>query len=68
MKYEIIEKQNGEISNHIMCIRSVNEMQILAEDLECIEMWLNNKNAPTHDKDGNKYSHIGRIEQLLNVC
>lgn len=42
--------------------RSINE---LAKELESIEMWLNEKNVPTHDKDGNKYSYIGRIEQLI---
>lgn len=45
--------------------RSLNELEMLAEDLECIEMWLDKNNVPTHDDSGNKYSHIGRIEQLV---
>ena len=48
--------------------RSFNELELLAEDLECVKMWLNDKNIPTHDKDNNQYSVIGRIELLLNGC
>lgn len=48
--------------------RSFNELEMLAEDLECVKMWLDNKNVPTHDNDNNQYSVIGRIELLLNGC
>ena len=45
--------------------RSYYELEMLAEDLECIKMWLDNKNVPTHDDTNNQYSFIGRIELLL---
>ena len=68
MKYEIVEKCEGKLPIHIVSSRSFNELEVLVEDLECVKMWLDNKNVPTHDKDNNQYSVIGRIELLLNVC
>ena len=68
MKYEIVEKCEGKLPIHIVSNRSFNELEMLAEDLECVKMWLDNKNVPTHDKDNKQYSVIGRIELLLNGC
>ena len=48
--------------------RSFNELEMLAEDLECVKMWLDDKKAPKTDSDGNEYSVVGRIQCLLNVC
>lgn len=48
--------------------RSFNELEMLAEDLECVKMWLDDKKAPKTNSDGNKYSVVGRIQCLLNVC
>lgn len=65
MKYEIIEKSNSKSPTYILSNRSFNELELLAEDLECVNMWLDNKNVPRHDKENNQYSVIGRIEFLL---
>ena len=35
---------------------------MLEEDLECIRMYLDDLKIPVNDKDGNKYSIIGRIK------
>jgi hypothetical protein len=48
--------------------RSFNELEMLAEDLECVKMWLDDKKAPKTDSNGNEYSVVGRIQCLLNVC
>jgi hypothetical protein len=38
----------------------------LAEDLECVKMWLDDKKAPKTDSDGSEYSVIGRMQRLYN--
>lgn len=53
---------------HIVSNRSFNELELLAEDLECVKMLLDNKDVPTHDEENNQYSVVGRIELLLNGC
>jgi hypothetical protein len=53
---------------HVVSTRSFNELEMLAEDLECVKMWLDDKKAPKTDSDGNEYSVVGRIQCLLNVC
>ena len=53
---------------HVASTRSFNELEMLAEDLECVKMWLDDKKAPKTDSDGNEYSVVGRIQYLLNVC
>ena len=52
---------------HVVSTRSFNELEMLAEDLECVKMWLDDKKAPKTDSDGNEYSVVGRIRCLLNV-
>ena len=39
-----------------------NKIELLEEDLECIRMYLDDLKIPVNDKDGNKYSIIGRIK------
>ena len=53
--------ENGEIKSS----RSFSELENLAEDLECIGIWLDAQESPTHDEHGNKYSHIRRIQKLI---
>ena len=53
---------------HVVSTRSFNELEMLAEDLECVKMWLDDKKAPKTDSNGNEYSVVGRIQCLLNVC
>lgn len=45
--------------------RSYNELEILAEELECVNMWLDSEKIPTHDTDNRKYSTIGRIKLMI---
>ena len=37
MKYEIVEKCEGKLPIHIVSNRSFNELEMLAEDLECVK-------------------------------
>ena len=43
-----------------------NDLELLAEDLECVQMWLDDKKAPKINADGREYSVVGRIQCLLN--
>ena len=52
---------------HVVSTRSFNELEILAEDLECVKMWLDDKKAPKTDSDGSEYSVIGRMQRLYNI-
>ena len=52
---------------HVVSTRSFNELEILAEDLECVKMWLDDKKAPKTDSDGIEYSVIGRMQRLYNI-
>ena len=63
---ELNQKKKCDI--HVVSTRSFNELEMLAEDLECVKMWLDDKKAPKTDSDGNEYSVVGRIQYLLNVC
>ena len=66
---DIVKAAVSEVfSLHVVSTRSFNELEMLAEDLECVKMWLDDKKAPKTDSDGNVYSVIGRIQCLLNVC
>jgi len=45
----------------------LNKFELLAEDLEALNMCLDDLGAPTHDKSGeNKYSEIGRVNALVD--
>lgn len=59
--------QEKQCDIHVTRTRSFNELEMLAEDLECVKMWLDDKKAPKTDSDGNEYSVVGRIKCLLNV-
>lgn len=65
MEYAITEKSKNKQTTRITSKRSFNELELLAEDLECVKLWLDGKNVPTHDKEGNQYSTVGRIERLM---
>ena len=66
---ELIKKDRAEqLILHGVSTRSFNELEMLAEDLECVKMWLDDKKAPKTDSNGNEYSVVGRIQCLLNVC
>ena len=43
----------------------LNELELLAEDLECVQMWLDDKKAPKINAEGKEYSVVGRIQCLL---
>jgi len=60
--------ENGNEFIAVVSTRSFNKLEMLAEDLECVKMWLDDKKAPKTDSDGNEYSVVGRIQCLLNVC
>lgn len=62
------ELQSKQLTLNSVSTRSFNELEMLAEDLECVKMWLDDKKAPKTDSNGNEYSVIGRIQCLLNVC
>ncbi len=73
MKKVIVGKSKGiaeaeQCDIHVVSTRSFNELEMLAEDLECVKMWLDDKKAPKTDINGNEYSVVGRIQCLLNVC
>ena len=38
-----------------------------AEELECVNAFLDKLNVPTHHEKGNKYSTVGRIIALLRM-
>lgn len=38
-----------------------------AEQLECIKLFLDKANVPTHSEDGQQYSFVGRIQQLILI-
>tara|TARA_B100000768_G_C11232061_1_gene355524 strand:- start:871 stop:1233 length:363 start_codon:yes stop_codon:yes gene_type:complete len=59
---------DGDDDVYVASTRSFNELEMLAEDLECVKMWLDDKKAPKTDINGNEYSVVGRIQCLLNVC
>ena len=66
---DIVKAAVSEVfSLHVVSTRSFNELEMLAEDLECVKMWLDDKKAPKTDSNGNEYSVVGRIQCLLNVC
>jgi len=65
MLYKITERREGGKLEHITSSRSFNELEILAEELECVHAWLDLRKAPTHDDQGNSYSTVGRMECLL---
>jgi len=44
----------------------LNELELLAEDLECVQMWLDDKKAPKINAEGKEYSVVGRMQCLLN--
>ena len=37
-----------------------------AEEYECATTYLNDRNVPTCDKDGQEYSLVGRIEEYAS--
>lgn len=43
-----------------------NVIELLEEDIECINMFLDNQNIPRSNNNGEKYSIIGRIAILIN--
>jgi len=62
------QKKKGNAVSRIVSNRSYNELENLAEDLECVNMWLDDLGVPTHDESKkNEYSVIGRIQQLLKM-
>ena len=65
MMAKYLKKQ---LTIHVVSTRSFNELEMLAEDLECVKMWLDDKKSPKTDINGNEYSVVGRIQCLLNVC
>jgi len=43
-----------------------NKFELIAEDLECAHMWLDDKQVPRSDGK-NEYSMVGRIGLMLNA-
>ena len=43
----------------------VNELELKAESLECVEMLLDDRNIPKKDDNDVKYSVVGRIFKLI---
>ncbi len=41
-----------------------NQVELLQEDIECVNMYLDDKNIPRKDSKGRQYSIIGRIKRL----
>ena len=41
-----------------------NQIMLLKEDLECVHLYLDDKEAPRQDDKGETYSIVGRIKQL----
>ena len=62
------ESDSEQLNIYGSSTRTFNELEMLAEDLECVKMWLDDKKAPKTDINGNEYSVVGRIQCLLNVC
>ena len=65
---DLLEHYKEQCNIHVVSTRSLNELELLAEDLECVKMWLDDKKAPKTNEYGKEYSVIGRIKCLLNVC
>lgn len=61
------ESDSEQLNIYGSSTRTFNELEMLAEDLECVKMWLDDKKAPKTDINGNEYSVVGRIQCLLNV-
>ena len=62
---KIINKLKTDLNDKLNS-RSYNELELLAEDLEYVTTWLDNKNVPRMDIEGNEYSVIGRISHYKN--
>lgn len=46
----------------------MNYLELRAEEAECVQMYLDKMNVPTHDKDGEReYSLVGRIQCLVEM-
>jgi hypothetical protein len=43
-----------------------NQIILLKEDLECVHLYLDDKEVPRQDDKGETYSIVGRIKQLEN--
>ena len=41
-----------------------NKIKLLQEDIECIHMYLDDKQVPRKDDNGTQYSIVGRIKRL----
>tara|TARA_R110002167_G_scaffold287418_1_gene492281 strand:- start:366 stop:575 length:210 start_codon:yes stop_codon:yes gene_type:complete len=61
---EVSEKKQCDI--HVVSIRSFQELEHLAEELECANMYLDDLNIPRKDGSGEEYSIVGRIKYLEN--
>ena len=59
---EVSEKKQCDI--HVVSIRSFQELEHLAEELECANMYLDDLNIPRKDGSGEEYSIVGRIKYL----
>jgi hypothetical protein len=51
---------------HVVSSRSLQELEHLAEELECANMYLDDLNIPRKDRSGEEYSIVGRIKYLEN--
>jgi hypothetical protein len=49
---------------HVASSRSFQELEHLAEELECANMYLDDLNVPKKDESGNEYSIVGRVKYL----
>jgi|SaaInlV_120m_DNA_3_1039746.scaffolds.fasta_scaffold82611_1 hypothetical protein len=49
---------------HVVSSRSFQELEHLAEELECANMYLDDLNIPRKDGSGEEYSIVGRIKYL----
>lgn len=43
-----------------------NQIELLKEDIECVHMFLDDRNIPRKDSSGNIYSMVGRILLLVD--
>ncbi len=41
-----------------------NQVELLQEDIECVHMYLDDKDLPRKDFKGREYSIVGRIKRL----
>jgi hypothetical protein len=41
-----------------------NKIQLLQEDIECVHIYLDDKQVPRKDDNGREYSIVGRIKRL----